>query len=237
MPTATTVAKKVKADLSEKARAAADAARAWRHDQVRQPSWAVTSVTGEKARLAAAKRAREASQDGAGEAVAAAAETPSHRADAGAAWGTLVHGLLEHAMRHDGATRADLDRLARWLTVETPDLRPFIPEALDLVEAVRKAPFWQEARAGAEVHVEVPFAVRVAPSRRRAGRPSCTASSTSSIAPATAGASWITRPTRLRRTRVSCRTGMGFSLSNTGRPGNASPATRSVRPGSWRCGR
>ncbi len=97
------------------------------------------------------------------EAVADATDTPSHRADAGVAWGSFVHGLLEHAMRHDGATRADLDRLARWLTVETPDLRPFIPEALDLVEAVSKAPFWQEARAGADVHVEVPFAVRVAP--------------------------------------------------------------------------
>ena len=28
------------------------------------------------------------------------ADTPSHRADAGMAWGTLIHGLLEHAMRH-----------------------------------------------------------------------------------------------------------------------------------------
>jgi hypothetical protein len=46
------------------------------------------------------------------------------------------------------------------LTFETPDLRPFIPEALDLVGAVSKVPFWLEARAGAEVLVEVPFAVR-----------------------------------------------------------------------------
>ena len=79
--------------------------------------------------------------------------------DAGAAWGTLIHGLLEHAMRHEGTARADLERLARWLTVESVELRPFIPEALDLVEAVSKAPFWAEARGGGEVHVEVPFAV------------------------------------------------------------------------------
>jgi len=74
-----------------------------------------------------------------------------------------VHGLLEHAMRHPAATRDDLARLALWLTVESTDLRPFIPEALDLVQAVSKAPFWQEARAGGDVCVEVPFAVRLAP--------------------------------------------------------------------------
>jgi ATP-dependent exoDNAse (exonuclease V) beta subunit len=66
-------------------------------------------------------------------------------------------------MRHEAATRGDLDRLARWLTVETPDLRPFIPEALDLVQAVSRAPFWQDARAGGDAHVETPFAVRLEP--------------------------------------------------------------------------
>jgi len=163
VPTPKAVVKKAKVDLSAKARAAADAARGERHDRVRQSSWAVSTVTGEKARLAAAERAQESAQGGASGAVADATETPSHRADAGVAWGSFIHGLLEHAMRHDGATRADLDRLARWLTVETPDLRPFIPEAFDLVEAVSKAPFWQEARAGADVYVEVPFAVRLTP--------------------------------------------------------------------------
>lgn len=152
-----------KADLSAKARAAAEAERVERHDRLRQPSWAVVTVTGEKARLAAAERAKEAAQEGAAGAVSDAAETPGHRADGGVEWGSLIHGLLEHAMRHEDATRADLDRLARWLTVETADLRPFIPEALDLVEAVSKAPFWQEARAGADLHVEVPFAVCLAP--------------------------------------------------------------------------
>jgi ATP-dependent helicase/nuclease subunit A len=161
--TPTAVVKKSRVDLSAKARAVADAQRVERHDRVRQPSWAVTTVTGEKARVVAAERAKAAAQDGAAEAVSDAAETPGHRADSGVAWGTLIHGLLEHAMRHEAATRADLDRLARWLTVETQDLRPFIPEALDLIEAVSKAPFWQEARTGADVHVEVPFAVRLAP--------------------------------------------------------------------------
>ncbi len=67
------------------------------------------------------------------------ADTPSHRADAGMAWGTLIHGLLEHAMRHKTATRDDLRRLAMWLTVEEPQLRPVIDEALDTVLTVAAA--------------------------------------------------------------------------------------------------
>jgi ATP-dependent helicase/nuclease subunit A len=81
--------------------------------------------------------------------------------DVGAEWGSLVHGLLEHKMRHAGANRADLERLARWLTVESPELRNVIPEALDLAETVSTAPFWKDARLAGEVHVEVPCAVRV----------------------------------------------------------------------------
>jgi ATP-dependent exoDNAse (exonuclease V) beta subunit len=161
VPAAKPVAKKLEADLSAKARALAESGRAERHDRARLPSWAAATVTGEKARLAAAERARNTAQDAA--AAAAVPDTPSHRVDAGFAWGTLIHGLLEHAIRHESATRDDLARLAQWLTVETPDLRPFIPEALDLVEAASKAPFWQDARAGAEVQVEVPFAVRLDP--------------------------------------------------------------------------
>jgi Ion channel/PD-(D/E)XK nuclease superfamily len=145
----------------------ASAARALHHARVREPSWAATSVTGETARLAAAERAKKVAVDEA--AATAVPDTPSHRADAGLTWGTLIHGLLKHAMRHEGATRDDLARLAWWLTVETPDLRAFIPEALDLVAAVSKAPFWQEARAGAEVLVEVPFAVRLEPGTSIAG--------------------------------------------------------------------
>jgi ATP-dependent exoDNAse (exonuclease V) beta subunit len=71
-----------------------------------------------------------------------------------------VHGLLEHAMRHKTATRDDLRRLAVWLTVEEPQLRPVIDEALDTVQAVAAGEFWAEAKAAAECHEEVPFAVR-----------------------------------------------------------------------------
>ena len=34
-------------------------------------------------------------------------------------------------MRHEAATRDDLRRLAMWLTVEEPQLRPVIDQALD----------------------------------------------------------------------------------------------------------
>jgi hypothetical protein len=71
--------------------------------------------------------------------------TPSHRADAGIAWGTLIHGLLEHAMRHKSATRDDLRRLALWLTVEEPQLRAVIDDALQTVEVVAAEDFWKKA--------------------------------------------------------------------------------------------
>jgi hypothetical protein len=77
-------------------------------------------------------------------------DTPSRRSDAGAAWGTLIHGLLEHAMRHKTATREDLRRLAMWLTVDQPGLRAVIDEAADTVRAVSNQEFWVEAKASPE---------------------------------------------------------------------------------------
>jgi ATP-dependent helicase/nuclease subunit A len=94
-------------------------------------------------------------------------DTASRRADAGVAWGTLVHGLLEHAMRHPSATRDDLRRLAMWLTMEEPQLRVVIEQALDTVESVSRAEFWKTARVSAEVHEEAPFAIKEV----REGRP------------------------------------------------------------------
>ena len=43
-----------------------------------------------------------------------------------------------------------------WLTVEEPQLRSVIDEALDTVEAVARADFWTVAKS-AEHHAEVPF--------------------------------------------------------------------------------
>ena len=57
------------------------------------------------------------------------------------------------------ATREDLRRLAMWLTVEEPQLRAVIDEALDTVQAVASGAFWAEAKASPECHEEAPFAV------------------------------------------------------------------------------
>jgi ATP-dependent exoDNAse (exonuclease V) beta subunit len=87
-------------------------------------------------------------------------DTASHRADAGVAWGTLVHGLLEHAVRHPAATDDDLRRLALWLTMEEPRLRGVIDRAIETVRVVVSSDALAAARASAESQTEVPFAVR-----------------------------------------------------------------------------
>ncbi len=144
------------ADLSAAANAQASAMRDAAHIQARMPSWSATSVTAEARHIAKIARSEEADPDDPTRVVVP--DTPSHRADAGMAWGTLIHGLLEHAMRHKTATRDDLRRLAMWLTVEEPQLRVVIDEALDTVETVAQADFWAKARAS-EHQEEVPFCV------------------------------------------------------------------------------
>jgi ATP-dependent helicase/nuclease subunit A len=148
-----------KVDLSAAAAAQASAMRGTAHDRARSPSWSASSVTSEAHHIPRILKAEEAAVDDPTRVVST--DTPSRRADAGMLWGTLVHGLLEHAMRHKSATREDLRRLAMWLTIEEPELRPVIEEALDTVQAVSGAEFWKEARASAECHEETPFGMRV----------------------------------------------------------------------------
>ena len=62
-------------------------------------------------------------------------------------------------MRHRASTREDLHRLAMWLTVEEPQLRSVINEALNTVQAVAAGAFWAEAKASPECHEEAPFSV------------------------------------------------------------------------------
>ena len=137
------------------------------HASSNHPTWSSSSVTESTAdpRRAGARRAW-ASAPPSGDppdpdpTTPLTASTPSRRADAGVAWGTLVHGLLEHAMRFPQATPADLRRLAMWLTVDEPDLRPLIDEAVSTVEGVAQADFWATAKTSPEAHEEAPFAVR-----------------------------------------------------------------------------
>ena len=141
----------------------ADAARKAAHERARAASWSATSVTAEAKHIVAIARSADLPEPAPDDPTrVVSTDTPSRRADAGTAWGTLIHALLEHAMRQKSATREDLRRLAMWLTIEHPELRPVIDTALDTVEAVARASFWDEAKASAERHEEVPFARRMA---------------------------------------------------------------------------
>jgi ATP-dependent helicase/nuclease subunit A len=172
----------------------ARAARARASDVVVRPSWAAALVTTETTRIAwaAGVPAVEAGvagepridPPGAGQAVGGAVtvlgtrsdeamsaivpDTPSHRAERDAAWGVLIHGLLEHAMRGGAReiTREELIRLGAWLTLEHPELRPHLDAAAAIAVAVTRAPFWREALEARERHVEVPFAIRLAEGER-----------------------------------------------------------------------
>ena len=126
------------------------------HDRVVQPSWSVTSVTAEAHHIARMTRVADFTADDPTRVVSPG--TSPHRADAGMAWGTLIHGLLEHAMRHPRTSPEDLRRLAVWLTVEEPQLRAVLDEALATVESVRREDFWRAAKS-AEHSEETPFTV------------------------------------------------------------------------------
>jgi len=142
-------------DCSADIQAEAIASRVAAQDRLLQPSWSITAVTAEARHIARMTRTADASADDPTKVVGT--DTPAHRADAGMAWGTLIHGLLEHAMRHTSATRDDLRRLAMWLTVEEPQLRAVIDEALDTVEHAANGEFWSVAKAAPECHQEAPF--------------------------------------------------------------------------------
>jgi ATP-dependent exoDNAse (exonuclease V) beta subunit len=112
-----------------------------------RPSWHVESVTATAHRAARFGHPVQAGR--------------TREPDTGMAWGTLVHTLLEHAMRGPARDRAHLERLANWLTMDNPQLRRVVPDALDTVAGVMASAFWQRALAAEEREVEVPLVVRV----------------------------------------------------------------------------
>ena len=134
-------------ELSPAAREAAAGARTSRLETIRRASWQVESVTGTAHRAGPYGHPLQ--------------EGKTREPDTGMAWGSLVHFLLEHAMRGPACDRGHLERLAAWFAFDRPELRRVIPEALDTVERVMTADFWREAMAAEERAVEVPFAARV----------------------------------------------------------------------------
>jgi ATP-dependent helicase/nuclease subunit A len=155
VPATVSVSNVIPLDCAAAAQAVASDARVAAHAIASEPSWAVTSVTAEARHIARITRSVDASPDDPSSVVAT--DTAAHRADAGQAWGTLIHGLLEHAMRHKNATYADLYRLATWLSVDDLQLRPVLDRAVNTVLDVSRAEFWRHA-AQAERSVETPFA-------------------------------------------------------------------------------
>jgi ATP-dependent exoDNAse (exonuclease V) beta subunit len=142
-------------DCSTEPQAEFIAVRIRAHEQTRRASWSITSATADAQHIVRATRSADATPDDPTKVVAT--DTPTHRADAGMAWGTLVHGLLEHAMRHRDVTSEDLRRLAMWLTVDEPQLRTVLDDAVETVQRVAKEEFWRVAKAGEHAE-EAPFA-------------------------------------------------------------------------------
>ena len=86
----------------------------------------------------------------------------------GAAWGELVHRLLEKLVNQPDLTSKQLTDLARWFTFEQPELTSWIPDAIAATEGVRKTPLWDKLLSAREQHSEVPIGVSVdSPDERR----------------------------------------------------------------------
>jgi ATP-dependent helicase/nuclease subunit A len=135
------------AQVSSAVREAARTVREQRQRAARQPSWQVTAVTETAHRGIRPGQPPEPGR--------------TREPDTGMAWGNLVHGLLECATRGSKRDRSHLERLGRWLTLEQPELRAVIPEALDTVARVMASELWARALAADERHAEVPFALRL----------------------------------------------------------------------------
>jgi ATP-dependent helicase/nuclease subunit A len=146
IPATVTVPVQNLGDLGPDARNSAMAAREGRRDVACRASWAVESVT-----------ATAHHGGGYGHPLQ---EGQTREPDTGMVWGTLIHALLENAMRGPVRDRAHLQRLANWLAVDNPELRRVVGEAVDTVERVMASEFWGRAMAAEERQVEVPFAVR-----------------------------------------------------------------------------
>ena len=77
----------------------------------------------------------------------------------GPAWGTLIHGLLDFAMRHPACQARDIERMARWLSRSDANLQLFLSTAVETVEQFRASDLWQHAQQSSERLTEVPVAI------------------------------------------------------------------------------
>jgi len=87
----------------------------------------------------------------------------------GEAWGTVIHLLLESALRNEKSPQPtfDLAAIAASALAESElaesgmDLAMLADRAVELVEEVRQSPLWKRIQAGGECYMEVPFSICV----------------------------------------------------------------------------
>jgi len=75
-------------------------------------------------------------------------------------WGDLIHRLLEYSVRHPDCSRDQLLQLARWFSLDTPQLAPYLEAALEVVARVQATDFWSAVRSAQQRLVEIPFGRR-----------------------------------------------------------------------------
>jgi ATP-dependent helicase/nuclease subunit A len=122
----------------------AKALRAEQEAHCRKPSWERHSVTG--------------SQD---KATFVSLGSHADGGPGGAAWGDLIHRLLEHLVRHPDCSRLELERLARWVALDEPEVEGYWEAALEEVERLQATPFWQEVLQSKSRLVEIPIGHRL----------------------------------------------------------------------------
>ena len=81
--------------------------------------------------------------------------------DAGAAWGDLIHRLLEQATRIPQITDQQLTKLARWFAYESPELFEVVELAVSTVRDVLNSDAWQKVLSADRSLAEVPFGVAI----------------------------------------------------------------------------
>lgn len=79
----------------------------------------------------------------------------------GAAWGDLIHRLLEQLVKSPEMTQDELTKLARWFSLEEAELQEHLQAAVETVQAVRESEFWQRVMSAKERLAEVPFGHRL----------------------------------------------------------------------------
>lgn len=98
------------------------------------------------------------------------AERLRHSGDGlGEAWGTVIHLLLESALRNEQSPQPafNLAAIATSALAESElsesglDLAMLADRAVELVEEVRQSPLWKRIQAGGECYMEVPFSICV----------------------------------------------------------------------------